>query len=323
MPELITLRIRRFDPESDAEPYFQDFTFEPPSPTATILDCVNHVKWHLDGTLTYRMSCRSAICGSCAMKVNGGGQLVCNAQYRNHLDADGMITLEPIGNMPVIKDLVVDMTDFWAKIEGVEPFVKNETPEEHGEHLMSPEDFLNIDDASNCILCGACYSECASYEVDRNFVGPAALARGQRLVFDTRDEDRQGRAERLSEYGGMWDCTHCFACVEACPKPVKPLLRIIELRQDAHQRGLHDNNGSRHARAFVDIVAESGWLDEAKLPVKSVGTLKETLELLPMGIRMGLKGKFRPNPLHLLPGKHHPEIPGMGEVRTIIKKTEG
>jgi succinate dehydrogenase / fumarate reductase iron-sulfur subunit len=322
MPGNVTFRIRRFNPETDAEPSYREYTFEPQNAAWTLLDCLNHIKWHLDGTLTYRMSCRSAICGSCAMRVNGGGQLVCNTQYREHVDANGVITIEPLGNMPVIKDLAVDLSDFWRKIESVEPFIKNEHPPEQGEHRMRPADFLKIDDASTCILCAACYSECTSYEVDRNFLGPAALAKAQRIVFDTRDEERQERTETLSEYGGIWDCAHCFGCVQACPKPVRPLWRIIELRQEAHRRGVHENNGSRHARAFADIVEESGWLDEAKLPLKSVGTLKETLELLPMGVRMGLKGKYRPNPLHLLPGRHHPEIPQMGEVRTIIRKAK-
>ena len=323
----ITLRIRRFDPESGEEPYYEDFTFEPPSAEATLLDCINHVKWYIDGTLTYRMSCRSAICGSCAMRVNGGGQLVCNAQYRDYLDSEGVITIEPVGNMPVVKDLATDFTDFWEKIYAVKPYVEYRDGEEsrpaEGEHRMDPSEFAKIDEASTCIMCGACYSECVSYETDRNFLGPAALAKAQRLVNDTRDETKRERLEALSEYGGMWDCAHCFACVQACPKPVKPLYRILDLRREAHKEGFHDNNGSRHARGFVEIVKESGWLDEAKLPVKSVGSLGEWVsDLLPMGVRMGLKNKYRPNPLHLLPGRHHPAIPKMEEVARIVEKTE-
>jgi succinate dehydrogenase / fumarate reductase iron-sulfur subunit len=321
MPDKVTFRVRRFNPETDVEAYYQDYRIEPPTESATILDCLNHIKWYHDGTLTFRMSCRSAICGSCAMRVNGGGQLVCNAQYHDFLDEEETITVEPLGNMPVIKDLVTDFSDFWRKLEAVEPYVRNEHPAETGEHRMRPEDFAHIDDASTCILCGACYSECTSYEADRNFLGPAALAKAQRVVFDTRDEHPQERVETLSQYGGIWDCAHCFACVQACPKPVEPLYRIIDLRQEAHRRGVQDNNGSRHARAFVNIVEESGWLDEAKLPLQSVGTLKEVVELVPMGVRMGLKNKYRPNPLHLLPGRHHPEIPRMNEVRRIVEKT--
>ncbi len=326
MSEMITFRIRRFNPESGEEAYYEDFTFEPPNPEATLLDCINHIKWHIDGTLTYRMSCRSAICGSCAMRVNGGGQLVCNAQFRDFLDENGMITIEPIGNMPVVKDLVTDFSDFWNKVHSVNPYVQyaDESAERSndGEHRMDPSDFAKIDEASTCILCGACYSECVSYEADRNFLGPAALAKAQRLVNDTRDETKHERLEALSEYGGMWDCAHCFACVQACPKPVNPLYRIIDLRREAHKEGFHDNNGSRHARGFVEIIEESGWLDEAKLPVKSVGSVGEWVaDLLPMGVRMGLKNKYRPNPLHLIPGRHHPEIPKMEEVKTIIQKT--
>ncbi|MBT3267177.1 succinate dehydrogenase iron-sulfur subunit [Candidatus Poribacteria bacterium] len=324
MPEPITIRVRRFNPETDAESYWQDYTFEPPSEDSTLLDCINHIKWFIDGTLTYRMSCRSAICGSCAMRVNGGGQLVCNSQYRDHLDADNMITVEPAGNMPVVKDLVTDATGFWEKIRAVDPYIKSDADREaEGEHLMSPEDFSNIDEASTCIMCGACYSECTSYDIDKNFLGPAALAKAQRVVHDTRDAEQGERLAQLSEYGGMWDCAHCFACVQACPKPVNPLYRIVDLRNEAHKQGFHDNNGSRHARGFVDIVEESGWLDEAKLPIKSVGSLKEFVtDLLPMGIRMGVKNKFRPNPMHLLPGRHHPPVPKMNEITKIIAKTK-
>lgn len=316
----LTVRIKRFNPDvGDTEPHYQDFTFDAPE-GATLLDCLNYIKWNLDDTLAYRMSCRSAICGSCAMRVNNGADLACVTQATDKLDATGTVTIEPLGNMPVIKDLVTDFKDFWAKMESVKPYLANETPPETGEHRMTPESFNDIVDATTCIMCGACYSECTSYEVDRNFLGPAALAKAQRFVFDTRDEERQERMEELSEYGGIWDCAHCFYCVQACPKPVEPLYRIIELRQEAHRRGLTENNGSRHARAFVESVEESGWLDEAKLPMKSVGSLPETLELIPVGIRMGLKNKFRPNPLTLLPGRHHEEIPQMGEVTKIIQK---
>ncbi|GIX06256.1 MAG: hypothetical protein KatS3mg115_0659 [Candidatus Poribacteria bacterium] len=186
---------------------------------------------------------------------------------------------------------------------------------------MAPEDFEKIDAASTCILCSACYSECVSYEVDKNFLGPAALAKAQRFVHDTRDLATDERLKKLSEYGGIWDCAHCFNCVQACPKPTEPLWRILQLRQEAHRRGFHDNNGWRHAYGFVKIIEESGWLDEAKLPLKSVGTLKEIVsDLIPVGLRMSLKGKYRPNPLHLLPGMHHPEIPKMAEVRQIIQR---
>ncbi|MDA1191482.1 MAG: succinate dehydrogenase iron-sulfur subunit [Candidatus Poribacteria bacterium] len=323
----VTFRIERFNPETDSEPHWEDYTFEP-KPGSTLLDCMNHIKWYMDGTLTYRMSCRSAICGSCAMKVNGGGQLVCNAQLDDHLgchvEDDRLITVEPLGTFPVIKDLVTDFTPFWERMHAVEPYVKG-TDYEDGdkETRMSPDDFSKIDPASTCIACGACYSECVSFDMDKKFLGPAALAKAQRIVHDTRDHETQERVERLSEEGGMWDCSHCFACVQACPKPVKPLYRILELRREADKLGVHDNNGSRHARAFVDIIEESGWLDEAKLPLKSVGSLQEIMtDLVPMGIKMWLKNKYRPNPFHLLPGMHHPEVPKMNEVTKIIEKTK-
>lgn len=318
----VTFRIKRFNPETDTEPHWQDFTFEPKHGW-TILDCMNHIKWYHDGSLTYRMSCRSAICGSCAMRVNGGGHLVCNAQLEDYVGEDGIITIEPLGTFPVIKDLVTDFAPFWDRMHAVEPYIQNGDQTHERENLQSPETREKIDESSTCIMCGACYSECVAFEADKTFLGPAALAKAQRLVFDTRDEAAQERVERLSEEGGIWDCAHCFGCVEACPKPVKPLYRIIELRQEADKRGVHNNNGSRHARGFAEIIEESGWLDEAKLPLKSSGSLKEIVtDLVPIGIKMGMKNKYRPNPFHLLPGMHHPEIPKMDEVTKIIEATK-
>ena len=215
-------RIKRYNPEKQAEPYYEEFEYDIPE-GATLLDCLNHIKWNMDGTLTYRMSCRSAICGSCGMKGNGHAMLACQKQAAHLLkEGSDTITIEPLGNMPVIKDLATDFKQFWDKVDQVKPYLQNNEKPPEQEREQSPQEFRKIDDATTCIMCGACYSDCNVLEVDKNFLGPAALAKAQRFVGDSRDQGTRDRIKELSKPGGMWDCTHCGECVERCPKPAEP-----------------------------------------------------------------------------------------------------
>lgn len=286
--------IKRFNPEKQAEPYFQEFEFNA-SPDITLLDCLNHIKWNMDGSLTYRMSCRSAICGSCAVKANGHAVLACQRQA-SHLMKDGVITIEPLGNLKRIKDLVVDFQPFWDKIDKVKPYLQTDNSAPEKERLQTSEQFLRIDDSSTCIMCAACYSDCNVLEVDNNFLGPAALAKAQRFVEDSRDQKTYDRVKALSEPGGIWDCTHCGECVERCPKPARPFDRIKEVMTVALEQGIHDNNGARHALSFTKSIKHSGSLNENQLPVESIGffNFKELLGLIPIGLRMLLKRKTPP-----------------------------
>ncbi|MFQ5481907.1 MAG: 4Fe-4S dicluster domain-containing protein, partial [Nitrospinaceae bacterium] len=204
--------------------------------------------------------------------------------------------IEPMGNMPVIKDLVVDMQQFWEKVDRVQPYMQNEGKMPEKERRQSPAEFKLIDDASTCIMCGACYSDCNTLEVDDNFLGPAALAKAQRFVGDSRDQATAGRIKELSEPGGIWDCTHCAECVERCPKPARPMDRIKELMAVALEEGVTNNNGARHALSFVKSIKHSGRLNENTLPVESVGffNLRGLVDLIPVGLRMLLKGKIPP-----------------------------
>ncbi len=289
-------RIKRYNPEKQAEPYYEEFDFDIPE-GATLLDCLNQIKWNIDGTLTYRMSCRSAICGSCGMKGNGHALLACQKQAAHLLkDGSNTITIEPLGNMPVIKDLVTDFQQFWDKIDQVKPYLKNNEKPPQLERTQSPDQFRKIDDATTCIMCGACYSDCNVLEVDKNFLGPAALAKAQRFVGDSRDQDTLGRIKELSKAGGMWDCTHCGECVERCPKPAEPFYRIKELMAVGLKEGVTNNVGARHALSFVKSVKHSGRLNENKIPVESMGyfNIKGLLDLVPIGLRMLLKMKIPP-----------------------------
>ena len=306
-------RIKRFNPEKQPEPYWEDIDFDIP-PGATLLDCLNEIKWTRDGTLSYRMSCRSAICGSCGMKANGHALLACQRQAE-HLLKDNVITLEPMGNMEPVKDLVVDMEPFWDKVNQVKPYLKtddNKAPEK--ERRQSPDQFKLIDDASTCIMCGCCYSDCNTLEVDKNFLGPAALAKAQRFVGDSRDEDTAQRVRELSEPGGIWDCTHCAECVERCPKPAQPMYRIKEIMGVAMEEGETNNTGARHALAFAKSIKHSGRLNENTLPVESMGyfNFKGLMELVPIGLRMLLKGK--------IPPIIHKNIDDVEDVRRIFRE---
>jgi len=312
---MATFRIKRFNPEKQPEPYYEEFQLDI-SPAATLLDCMNQIKWTLDGSLTYRMSCRSAICGSCAVKSNGHALLACQRQAEHLVDDNDTITLEPLGNMKPIKDLVVDFTPFWDKVKKVKPYLEpKEAPPEKERH-QSPKEFLLIDDASTCIMCGACYSDCNTLEVDDNFLGPAALAKAQRFVGDSRDSQTLERVKALSEPGGIWDCTHCGECSERCPKPAHPFERIKEIMTVALEQGVHNNTGARHALSFFNSVKRSGNLNENRIPVESMGifNIPGLLSLLPIGIRMFLKGK--------VPPVIHHSIEEVDDVKRIFKELD-
>jgi len=308
-----TFKIQRFNPEKDKEPYFQEFKLKIPK-GATILDCLNLIKWTQDGTLTYRMSCRSAICGSCGVKTNGHALLACKSQAID-VARKGKILLEPQGNFKILKDLAVDLTDFWKKIEAVKPWLmpqKEATPNK--ERTQSIDEFHKIDGASTCIMCASCYSDCCSSDVDKSFLGPASLAKAQRFVEDSRDGEKLSRIKELSKDTGIWDCTHCSECSERCPTDAKPLERIVSLRTVALNNGVLNNNGARHAKAFVKSIKSSGILNENYLPAASVGftNIPGLLGMIPVGIRMFLKGK--------LPPLIHHSMKELDDVKRIFKK---
>ena len=296
----VKVKIRRYDPDTESPvSYWEDFLLSVPE-TATVLDALIQIREDMDGTLSLRCSCRSAICGSCAMRVNGHAVLACQTKASESLDNEGVITVEPAGVMPVIKDLVVNFDPFWDKIRAVEPYLQPQGAEPDGEYIASNESMLHLSGVTACIMCGACVSDCTVLEVDPTFLGPAALAKAYRFTADPRDGDSQGvsqrRLEQLSLPSGMWDCTRCNECVQACPKGVAPMDRIMSLREQAMEVGLGNNNGARHAAAFTELVAHSGRLDELRLPVKTVGmfNIPALLSFVPIGLRAMTHGKLPP-----------------------------
>ena len=174
--------------------------------SSTVLDGLIRIREEVDGTLSLRCSCRSAICGSCAVRVNGEAGLACNTKIIDVLSGEGnTVTVEPAGNLPVVKDLVVDFEPFWEKVKAVEPWLQPAGEEPKTEYLAPDEDMLHLAGVVSCILCGACVSDCTVMEVDSNFLGPAALAKSYRFVGDPRDDSNQQRFNPLNEYGGVWD----------------------------------------------------------------------------------------------------------------------
>ncbi len=228
-------RIFRFNPETDKEPYYDTFTIEVQD-TWTILDGLNAIKWHHDGTLSYRRSCRHGICGSCAMMINGKNDLACEKQISS---VKGEITVEPLKGFPVTRDLMVDQTHFFEGLRLVKPWLINHTaPPTDKERLQTPEDRKLLDGTWECILCGACTSSCPAFWDNDSFLGPAALLKAYRYICDTRDEGLDERIGILDSKVGVWRCHTIFNCVEACPKDLNPTNAIVQLRRRLIQEKL-------------------------------------------------------------------------------------
>ncbi|MHB1468313.1 MAG: succinate dehydrogenase/fumarate reductase iron-sulfur subunit [Solirubrobacteraceae bacterium] len=275
-PERFKLRLRRYDPESGQAPYWDEHEIEL-EPHRSVLEGILQAKASLDGSIGIRCSCRAAICGSCGVRINGEPGLACHT----HLDhaksssSDGTIVIEPMGNMPVIKDLIVDMDAVhWKKIKRVTPWLLGRQPVPEREYIVDRESMVDVTQSMACIQCGACVSDCLAMEVDPLFIGPAALAKAYRFVGDPRDDARHDRLEDLAQDPhGIYDCTHCFKCVEACPKDVNPMGQIMRLRRiaGADEHIVDENNGHRHEEAFTTLVRDKGLLHEAEILPRSYG----------------------------------------------------
>src|SRR6478672_1268382 len=328
MPEY-TLKVRRYQPESGEGPYWEEFNVDL-DPDLSVLDGLLQVRDREDGTLVVRCSCRAAICGSCGMKVNGQSTLGCKTQIAEAHDhanrrngGTDPIVVEPMANMPVVKDLVTDMeSTHWTKIRRVTPWLLPEGDPPEREYVVPPESMIDITQSMACIQCGACVSACLSMEADPDFIGPAALAKASRFVGDPRDAESRERLHDLAQDPhGIYDCTHCFSCIDACPKGVAPMDQIMRLRRAADEADIHDqNHGRNHMEAFTRIIERKGTLDEAELLQESYapgikgklipkhGAVKGLVESLPTAIRGVKAGKMRSLP-KLIPGVHE-KLPG-------------
>ena len=270
-------------------------------------------------TYTLDVDPGNTICGSCGMRINGRSALACKENVgselqrlqqiaasattsdtvRNTSDVIPEITIAPMGNMPVIKDLVVDMHSFWDHLEAVEPYVSTgarQVPER--EFLQTPQEREKLNQTGNCILCGACYSECNAREVNPDFVGPHALAKAYRMVTDSRDFETESRLEKYNQgTQGVWGCTRCFMCNTVCPMDVAPMDQIGKIKQEILDRkDAQDSRQVRHRKVLIDLVKEGGWIDERRFGLQVVGNsfrdIKGLISLGPLGLRMLVRGKF-------------------------------
>lgn len=295
----------------------QDFEV-PFDARTTVLSALEWIKGEVDGTLTFRRSCRASICGSCGMYINGRSRLACKTKvvdllegnaFKNIASAkiEGVIEVGPQRNQPVLKDLVVDIQPFYEKVKTLDPYVQDGP--EQDEHVTK-DSFSQVNMVSNCIMCGNCYSDCTAMVENENFFGPAALAKAYRFVADPREGHKTERLQELSEKNGIWDCTRCGMCIDACPKGVAPMEAIVKLRSLALEAGITDNRGARHAMVFKDDIETWGVLNEPFMLLKTAG-IAGALGQVGNALNLAKKGKI-PNPL---PFGHRPEK--MDEVKAI------
>jgi len=231
MPNRITLEVTRFDPARDEKPGLDSYEV-PLRKEWVVLDALNYIKDHLDGSLTFRWSCRMGVCGSCGMTVNGVPKLTCATFLSDY--APGPVRVEPMKNFPVLRDLVVDTSDFLIKLEKSKPWIirKVEKPLDE-EYLQTPEQLEAYKQYSMCINCLLCYSACPVYGLDPLFSGPAAIALAQRYNMDSRDEGADARMDILSQHDGIWGCTFVGECTQVCPKHVDPAGAIQQYKLTA------------------------------------------------------------------------------------------
>src|SRR4029079_3678516 len=299
----VELKIWRYDASTGdraLKPYEVDVSDE-----ATLLDTLDVVKDKVDGTLAYRKSCRMMICGSCGMRVDGAAVLACKTRIREIVDDGHVPVVSAMGNLPIVKDLVVDMDPFWQKMQAVKPYLEPRLDRAtEMENIVTQERMDVIHKESLCINCGCCVSECNSMEADPEFLGPAALAKGFRFVGDARDQADVERLNNLNQEHGIWDCTRCYFCNERCPKGVDPRDAIAKLGAESIKQGIDHDMGAKHAKLFVRPTEPTGWLRETELVPKTQGVVS-AIKQTKFALKLARRGKVPPPfPPHLADQVH-------------------
>lgn len=267
----VELKIWRYD-STTGDRALKEYEIDAPE-EATLLDCLDIIKDRVDGTLAYRKSCRMMICGSCGMRMDGAAVLACKTRMLDIAGSGHVPVISAMGNLPIVKDLVVDMTPFWSKFRAIGPWLQPgyEQPPDGKEHLISQERMNAIHKESLCINCGCCVSECNAMEADPEFLGPQALAKGMRFVGDPRESAVVERLEDYNSEHGIWECTRCYFCNERCPKGVDPRDAIAKLGAESIKHGIDGDMGAKHAKWFVISAKTTGWLRETELVPKTQG----------------------------------------------------
>lgn len=224
----VTLRVRRFNPETDEAPHFETYEIPDVKPMDRVLDLLHHVKWNVDGTLSFRRSCAHGICGSDAMLINGVNRLACKVLVQ---ELGSTITVEALRGLPTMRDLVVDMEPFFESYKSMLPFMINDEPTPDTERRQSPKERARFDDTTKCILCAACTTSCPVFWSDEQYFGPAAIVNAHRFVFDSRDRGASRRLNILNDKEGVWRCRTTFNCSDACPQGIKVTQAIQEVKR--------------------------------------------------------------------------------------------
>ncbi len=231
----ITFKIFRFDPEKDKSPYFDNFVI-PVRHGDTVLAGMFYIQKNLDPSLAFRFSCRGAVCGSCAMHINGKYRLACETQILE-LNAE-IITIQPLGHLNVLRDLVVDFTPFYENYRRIKPYLIGNDPAPEKEYIQTPEERKKIGNTIDCILCGACYGACATAGINEEYLGPAALLKIERFLSDSRDSIEDERLRIADDLHGVWRCHSIFSCQEVCPKELSPAEAIAKIKKRVLKRKL-------------------------------------------------------------------------------------
>jgi len=224
-----TVRVYRYDPDAGGNPRLDSFEVEVDKRTPMVLDVLIKIKNEVDPTLTFRRSCREGICGSCAMNIDGKNTLACTKSCQ---DINGDIKVYPLPHMPVVKDLVPDLTHFYAQYAAIEPWIKTSSPAPTKERLQSKADRAKLDGLYECILCASCSAACPSYWWNsEKYPGPAILLQAYRWIVDSRDEATGERLEQLEDPYKVFRCHTIMNCADTCPKGLNPALAIAETKK--------------------------------------------------------------------------------------------
>jgi succinate dehydrogenase / fumarate reductase iron-sulfur subunit len=226
---LIKLKIFRFDPNKDEKPTYQTFEIEA-DPMERLLDCLNRIRWEQDPTLSFRMSCGHGVCGSDGMRINGTCGLACQKLVKSFKEE---VLIEPLPVFNVVKDLVVDLGSFFEKYNSIKPYLITKTSPPDQERKQSPEEHKNFEEAIRCILCACCTASCPvnQNKETEGYVGPAALVRAFRYLFDSRDEASEERIALLDHKDGAWGCQTLWKCTEVCPKEIPVTKQIGQIKK--------------------------------------------------------------------------------------------
>lgn len=301
-----TINIRRYDPEKK-QAYWQDFKVDVDE-SATVLEALMSIKDKQDGSLAFRRSCRSGICGSCAMRINGYEQLACQTKVLNETELFGFLNVEPLGNLKPEKDLIVDFEPFFEQLAKAKPWLVPRMPQPEKEYLMAPEERTRVDKAADCIYCSCCYSSCNVAAVDADFPGPAAIVKAARFAFDVRDIEADERAAVMTDEG-MWWCSRCQFCTAVCPKDIPCQEVIVQLKNQALKTSDFRDFGARRTRAILKNIYRSGKINEFTLPSHIEGL--RGFRQSHLAFKLLFKGK--------LPAPLPRRIDGLSEIKKIIE----